>query len=111
MGNLFSDLPNQLPEELVTVLAENKHIRIERIVSTGHVSPEGFWYDQDEHEWVVVLRGAARLRVDGDGDSLEMKPGDFINIPARKRHRVEWTDPDEPTVWLAIHYGEEIAKA
>lgn len=67
--------------------------------------PEDFWYDQEQHEWVVVLKGAAKLRFDGDDEPLEMKPGDFINIPSHKRQRVEWTTPDEPIVWLAVHYG------
>ncbi len=102
--NLFSDVPLNLPDELFTALIETGTVRISRIVSHGHASPDGFWYDQDEHEWVIVLKGAARLRF-GDGE-IEMKPGDFVNIPARKRHRVEWTTPDEPTVWLAVYYRE-----
>ena len=103
--NLLTDLPRQLPNELITTLLEAASVRIERIVSHGHVSPEGFWYDQEQHEWVVVLKGAARLRF--DEGIVEMKPGDFINIPAHKRHRVEWTTPDEPTIWLAVHYGDK----
>lgn len=102
--NLFADLPSHLPDELLTTLLESADVRIERIVSHGHASPDGFWYDQDRAEWVVVLKGAARLRFD-DG-VIEMKPGDCVNIPARKRHRVEWTTPDEPTVWLAVHYAD-----
>ena len=100
--NLFGNLPQQLPEELVTTLLDVSGVRIERIVSHGHASPEGFWYDQDQHEWVVVLNGAARLRF-GD-EIVEMKPGDFLNIPAHKKHRVEWTTPDEPTIWLAVFF-------
>ena len=69
------------------------------------MSPEDFWYDQEQHEWVVVLKGAAKLRFDGDDEPLEMKPGDFINIPPHKRQRVEWATPDEPIVWLAVRYG------
>jgi len=65
-------------------------------------APEGFWYDQDQHEWVVVLKGSARMRF--EDNEVEMKPGDFVNIPAHKRHRVDWTTPDEPTIWLAVHY-------
>ena len=102
--NLFADLPRLLPDELFTTLLEAANVRIERIVSHGHASPEGFWYDQDQHEWVVVLKGAARLRFE-DG-TVEMKPGDFVNIPAHKKHRVEWTTPDEPTIWLAVYYGD-----
>jgi cupin 2 domain-containing protein len=103
--NLFADLPKVLPDEFFTTLLEVANVRIERIVSLGHASPPDFWYDQDQHEWVIVLKGAARLRFD-DG-IVEMKPGDFITIPAHKRHRVEWTKPDEPTIWLAVHYGEK----
>lgn len=99
--NLFSDLPKSLPDELIEVLA-GKHVRIERIVSHGHNSPEGFWYDQDEDEWVIVLRGSARLQFE-DG-MIEMKPGDHVLIPAHQKHRVEWTSPDEPTIWLAVFF-------
>jgi cupin 2 domain-containing protein len=104
--NLFSDLPRHLPGELFTTLLESANARIERIVSHGHASPEGFWYDQDRHEWVMVLKGAARFRFEGGELAVEMKPGDFVNIPAHKKHRVEWTTPDEPTIWLAVHYGD-----
>ena len=81
-------------------------LRIERNVSQGHASPKGFWYDQDQHERVVVLKSTARLRFEDDQQSVEMKPGDFINIPAQEKHGVEWTTPDEPTVWLGVRYGE-----
>jgi cupin 2 domain-containing protein len=101
--NLLSDLPKNLPEELTTVLQQGHGVRIERMVSTGHKSPEGFWYDQSEHEWVMVLTGAARLQF--EDRVVEMKAGDSISIPAHQKHRVEWTTPDEPTVWLAVFYG------
>ena len=103
LRNLFDDLPVTLPNELVTILAQNQHIRFERIVSNGHTCPDGFWYDQDEHEWVVVLNGEARLDFE-DGESLHMKLGDHVLIPPHRRHRVEWTTSNEPTVWLAIFY-------
>ena len=102
--SLFADLPRSLPQELVETLAENKHVRIERIVSTGHASPKGFWYDQEDAEWVVVLKGEANLLFDGDDGPIHMKPGDYVNIPAHRKHRVEWTSPDEPTLWLAVFY-------
>jgi cupin 2 domain-containing protein len=101
--NLLSNLPQNLPEELTTVLLKGDQVRIERIVSTGHKSPEGFWYDQSEQEWVMVLQGAARLQF--EDRVVEMTAGDWINIPAHHKHRVEWTSPDEPTVWLAVFYG------
>jgi len=102
--NLFSDLPKTIPKELMEVLAENQHVRIERIVSHGHVSPEGFWYDQEEHEWVVVLKGAAKLLFHDDCETLHLDSGDHVLIPAHHKHRVEWTATDEPTIWLAVFY-------
>ncbi len=102
MTNLFADLPRESPEELFTTLLTAPGVRIERIVSLGHASPEGFWYDQDQNEWVALLKGVARLRFE-DG-VVELKPGDYLAIPAHKRHRVDWTTPDEPTVWLAVHH-------
>ena len=101
--NLFENVPDSIPSELIQLLAANGHVLIERIVSHGHASPDGFWYDQDENEWVIVLKGAARLRF--DDRSVELKTGDFVNIPAHKRHRVEWTTPDEPTIWLAVFFS------
>lgn len=103
-SNLFAALPQATSDELFTTLVEAAHLRIERIVSHGQVSPAGFWFDQEQHEWVLVLKGAARLRF--EVGMVEMKSGDFINIPAHQKHRVEWTTPDEPTIWLAVHYGE-----
>ena len=104
MTDLLADLPAQLPEELIQTLLSAPQLRIERIVSQGHASLPGFWYDQDEHEWVLLIQGAARLQMD-DG-VVEMKPGDFLNIPAHRKHRVEWTSPDELTIWLAIYYRQ-----
>jgi cupin 2 domain-containing protein len=101
--NIFDNLPQHLPKELVETLVTAADVRIERIISRGHASPEGFWYDQAQHEWVIVLRGAARLQFE-DG-MVEMEPGDFINIPAYRKHRVEWTTPEEPTIWLGVRYG------
>ena len=103
-GNFFANLPTHSPDELFTTLLEVANVRIERIVSHGHASPSGFWYDQDQHEWILVLQGAARLQF--TEGMREMKPGDFINIPAHQQHRIEWTTPAEPTIWLAVHYGD-----
>jgi cupin 2 domain-containing protein len=102
--NLLRDLPESLPAEMFQTLLETSNVRIERIVSLGHASPPGFWYDQDQHEWVLLMSGAARLRLEGD-EPFELRPGAYVNIPAHRRHRVEWTHPTEPTVWLAIHYA------
>jgi cupin 2 domain-containing protein len=93
----IGDLPVELTEQLLSC----GNVRIERIVSRGHASPRGFWYDQEEDEWVAVLSGGARLAVEGDG-VREMGPGDWAWLPAHLRHRVEWTDPEVETVWLAV---------
>jgi len=103
-GNLFDGIAKPMRDEVLTTLLEAPNARIERIISLGHASPEGFWYDQVEAEWVVLLKGAARLRFEGDAQPVELKPGDYLNIPAHQRHRVEWTTPEEPTIWLAVHY-------
>jgi len=91
--------------ELVETLAESKHVCIERIVSTGHASAEGFWYDQEQTEWVVVLKGESKLLFEGETQPVHLKPGDHVTIPPHRRHRVEWTTPNEPTIWLAVFYG------
>jgi cupin 2 domain-containing protein len=103
MNNLYFDLSVKLPAEFFDTLVDRGAVRIERIVSRGHATPPGEWYDQDRHEWVLLLRGAARLAF-ADGRELELVPGDWLEIPARQRHRVAWTDPAQDTVWLAVHY-------
>ncbi|WP_417849673.1 cupin domain-containing protein [Thalassoglobus sp.] len=104
MKNLFQNLSAALPDEMIETLIETETVRIERIVSDGHASPPGFWYDQPEHEWVVILSGSGELRFDDSEEVIELKPGDFINIPAHRKHRVEATDANEKTVWLAVFY-------
>jgi cupin 2 domain-containing protein len=101
--NLFTDLPAALPEELFSNLLQTPGIRIERIVSQGHQSPDGFWYDQPTGEWVILLKGAASIEF--ENSAIDMGPGDYLDIPARTKHRVAWTTPDEPTIWLAVYYG------
>lgn len=101
--NLFSNLPRADIEEKFESLLQHESVRIERITSHGQASPEGFWYEQEEHEWVALLRGAARLNVSGKVVNLE--PGDTVELPAGCRHRIEWTTTEEPTVWLAVFYG------
>ncbi len=99
--NLFADIPEQSNQELCTTLVEHPHCRIERIVSYGQASPEGFWYDQSWDEWVLLLKGSAEL--DLNGLIATLTPGDHLLIPAGLRHRVCKTDSDQPTIWLAIH--------
>jgi len=101
--NLLNDLPAPSAGEIVERLAGGGAVRIERIVSHGDASPDGFWYDQDEAEFVLLLAGAARLGF-ADGAVLVLGPGDWADIAPHRRHRVEWTDPDTPTVWLAVFY-------
>ncbi len=103
-GNFFVNLPTRLPEEEATIVAERPGAIVERIVSTGQVSPPGFWYDQGWAEWVIVLQGAAEIRIESEGALRRLYPGDYLEIPPHVRHRVEWTDPDRPTVWLAVHW-------
>jgi len=103
-GNLFSNLPDHLPEEAFEPLLKTPAFWLERILSQGHSTPKGEWYDQAHDEWVVLLAGSAGLAFEGTPSLLVMHPGDYIRIPAHLRHRVEWTAPDQQTLWLAIHY-------
>lgn len=103
IANLFAALPAESAEELVDLLLRRPGVRIERIVSTGQASPPGFWYDQDDDEWVLLLQGSAGLSVEGEAGVLVLGPGDHIYLAAHRRHRVEWTDGGGPTVWLAVH--------
>jgi cupin 2 domain-containing protein len=100
---LFTEVPCNLPEELIEKLVDAADIRIERIISTGHASPPGFWYDQAESEWVVVLRGEAVLAI--EDETQTMRPGDYVLIPPHRKHRVNSTSLTEPTVWLAVFFG------
>lgn len=103
VNNIFDDIPRNLPQEVVQTLIRENDVRIERIISHGHASASDFWYNQPQHEWVILLQGAARLQF--EDCMVEMKPGDFIHIAAFVKHRVDWTTPDEPTVWLGVRYG------
>ncbi len=101
-GSLFADLPTRADQEDIEVLAALPGVRIERIVSTGQASPPGFWFDQDWTEW-VLLAGSAGLLIEGEDAPRILAPGDYLEILPQARHRVEWTAPDQPTVWLAVH--------
>ena len=106
MANLFAPIPPEITEEIIQVLLATGNFRLERIVSSGQATPPGEWYDQDTHEWVALLTGAAGLRFEDEAEPRVLRPGDYLLIPAHRRHRVEWTDPETPTVWLALHYPE-----
>jgi len=103
MPNLLTNIPQELPTELIETLVTGGVVHIERIVSKGHASPAEGWYDQGRNEWVAVIQGAARLAFE-DGREVSMGPGDWLEIPAHQKHRVAWTEPDVETVWLAVHY-------
>ncbi len=106
-GNLFAlrggaETPGEGFEELLS----RSGFRLERIISTGQSSPPGFWYDQEVAEWVVLLSGAAEIRFEDEAEPRRMAAGDWVNIAAHRRHRVNWTDPAQASVWLAIHYRQ-----
>lgn len=103
-ANLLENLPADLSREVFETLVDADSVKIERIVSRGHASPASGWYDQEQHEWVIVLQGEALLCFDGEPD-VRLRAGDYIHIPAHTRHRVAWTRADEVTIWLAVHYG------
>jgi len=102
MNNILEALPADLPEELVEVIGGGGDVRIERIVSRGHASEEGFWYDQDENEFVLLLEGEAGLEF--EDETVHLKRGDYLTIEAHRKHRVKWTTPDQPTIWLAVYF-------
>ena len=102
--SLFDNIPEHLPNEVFENLCSSDTAKVERIVSRGHASPEGFWYDQPENEFVLLVKGSARVRIQGDEQDIDMTPGDYLIIPAHAKHRVERTDPDVDTIWLAVHY-------
>lgn len=102
--NVFNNIPPDLQAEFFQTLAESGTVRIERIISEGHATPPGEWYDQEWDEWVLLVSGEATLRFDGDTTPLILKPGDHVTIPAGCRHRVERTDAGEHTIWLAVHF-------
>ena len=102
-SNIFTQIPKELKEELFEELLSNDTLKIQRIVSYGHTTEESKWYDQDNDEWVILLKGEATISFE-DAEDVDLKVGDYLNIPAHKKHRVSWTKPDEETIWLAIHY-------
>ncbi len=105
--NLFDQLSTAAKQEEFTDLLNRPGLRIERIVSTGQCSPPGFWYDQADGEWVLVIQGEAQFRFADEGEARHLKAGDFIDIAPHRKHRVDWTAPDQATIWLAVHYPDQ----
>jgi len=103
--NIFQGIPHELQEEFFETVTETDSFRLERIVSRGHSTSEGEWYDQEQDEWVILLKGRAELLFEEGSRRLEMGPGDHVLIHSHQRHRVEWTSEDEDTVWLALHFS------
>jgi cupin 2 domain-containing protein len=103
LNNIFDSIPDNLSAEVFNLLVDCNGVKIERIISKGHSSPKTGWHDQDNNEWVIVLKGEAILSF-ADSSSVTLKAGDYINIPAHKKHKVTWTSPDAETIWLAVHY-------
>jgi len=102
--NLFSNIRKKFPEEIFETLLEKNNVKLERIISSGQSTPAGKWFEQEKDEWVVLLKGKAGLRFENETEVIELTPGDHLVIPAHKKHRVEWTDEKQNTVWLALHY-------
>lgn len=102
-GNLFDSIPENINEEIFTEILHRENLRVERIISHGHSSPADGWFDQSENEWVMVLKGEAKIFMQGD-HHVHLKPGGHLTIPAHTKHKVTWTKPGTETVWLAIHY-------
>ncbi len=102
-SNIYGNIPDKLKEELFERIIENENLKLERIVSDNHSTKENFWYDQEKNEFVLLLKGSAQLKFD-DGKDTTLLPGDYLVIPAHKKHRVEKTSSKEKTFWLALHY-------
>jgi cupin 2 domain-containing protein len=100
-GNLFVTPSSAADGEQTDILLSAGPFRLERIVSFGTASPQGFWYEQGRPEWVLLARGRARLAFEGD-EPVELETGDYVLIPAGVRHRVEGTSSD--AIWLALHF-------
>lgn len=103
LKNIFESIPDNLEEEIFEQLLQSEHVKIERIISKGHRSPESGWHNEEKNEWVIVLKGEAVISFENEID-VNLKAGSHINIPAHKRHKVSWTDPKTETIWLAVHY-------
>lgn len=103
LKNIFESIPLDLSDEIFEELLQSKDVKVERIISKGHRSPESGWYDQSQDEWVIILKGKAIIFFES-GEEIILEVGNYINIPAHSKHKVSWTDPETETIWLAIHY-------
>jgi cupin 2 domain-containing protein len=103
-GNIFSEIPDLVKDEIFESLLKTDHLELERIISSGQATPPGKWYEQQTDEWVILLKGRAGLLFEGKEEIMLLHPGDYVHILAHQRHRVEWTDKEQKTVWLALHY-------
>lgn len=103
-SNIFSDLPDNTDEENVERLLSASDLTLQRIISRGQHTPDGQWYDQHENEWVILIKGAATLLIEEGHQLINMQAGDYVYLPAHCRHRVEWTDPEQHSIWLAVHH-------
>lgn len=100
--NLLKNIPTSIPDEIFETIISCQNIKIERIISKGHKSEPDFWYNQDQSEWILILKGKARLQF--EDKSIYLTPGDYLNIAPHQKHRIDWTTPEEETIWLAVFY-------
>lgn len=104
LSNIFKDIQIDNENEQFIDLLKHENIKIERIVSNGQCSPIDFWYEQEENEFVLLLKGEAILEF--ENKEVILKEGDFINIPSKQKHRVKYTSKEAPTIWLAVFYKD-----
>lgn len=105
LKNIFNRIPKDIPKEIFEEIVSVENCRIQRIISKGHSTPDDQWYDQDKDEWVILLQGSAGLLFEGVDNPIKLQPGDYFHIPAHVKHRVEWTDNNIETIWLAVRYN------
>ncbi len=103
LKNIFENVPQELKKELFQTLAENNNIRIERIISRGQITPENKWYNQNENEFVILLKGEAELLFE-NGEKEKLRSGDYLIIPAHRKHRVVYTSKNPECIWLTVFY-------
>lgn len=100
--NLLFDIPTSIPDEIFETIISTQNLKIERIISKGQKSESDFWYDQNQSEWILVVKGEARLQF--EDKTISLSAGDYLSIAPHQKHRVDWTTPEEETIWLAVFY-------